>query len=54
MLSDFGQALLGCHLWDGIFTHPWDGGIQGRKKEVGEALIPMLLSIKAEMHLAPV
>ena len=27
-----GQDLLGCHTRDGIFTHPWDGGIrEGRK-----------------------
>ena len=37
MLSDFGQALLGCHLWDGILTHPWEGGIWGKKKEGGDA-----------------
>ena len=54
MLSDFGQALLRCHLWDGILTNPWDGGIWGKKKEGGEALIPMLLSIKVETHRAPV
>ena len=29
-------------------------GIRGRKKEGGEALIPMLLSIKVETHRAPV
>ena len=50
MLSDFSQALLECHKCDGILTHPLDGGIWGRKKEGGEALIPMLLSIKVETH----
>ena len=54
MLSAFGQALLGFHLWDGILTHMLDGGIWGKKKEGGKALIPMLLSIKVETHRAPV
>ena len=53
MLSDLGQALLGCHLWGGIHTHPWCWGIWGKKKEGGEALIPILLSIKVETHRAP-
>ena len=32
MLSDLGQALLGCHLWGGILTHPWWWGDFGEKE----------------------
>ena len=53
MLSDLGQALLGCHLWGGSLLIRGGGGIWGKKKEGGEALIPMLLSIKVETHRAP-
>ena len=34
LLSDLGQALLGCHLWGGILTHPCWGGFGGRRKKV--------------------
>ena len=38
MLVDFGQALLGCHLRDGILTHPWDGRIYGGRKHENACL----------------
>ena len=34
MLSDLGQALLGCHLWGGILTHPMLVSIKGETHRV--------------------
>ena len=42
-LSDSYQALLGCHPWDGILTHPWDGGDLWGKRSLSTTPLKMLI-----------